>query len=362
MSTNASEKQTSPAPSQDELTIRSISPTERQDEVAALLQTVMADSSHWSGNELWQWKHVDNPFGHSLVLISESPEGRIAGLRAFMRWRFRSGEGLLNGFRPVDTATHPDFRRRGIFTKLTLQALEETRKSEAPVIFNTPNSMSVSGYLKMGWTQVGVAVPALKIRNYPRSAINLAGHAIRKRLGMAVRSEATALPVPDSVLVKNVVNDDFTDLIEQHDQCESSLIRTDRSVEYLLWRYGNNPLYDYAAIAERQAGEVTAACIVRPASGSTLKTLIFEEFLVSQPDEKSVKRLVDMAFDVFKLEAGSAYAPPGSKMREALSKAGFGRESRSRINYVCNPLETAISPPPFEFSNWSIGMSELEIL
>ncbi|MET1012133.1 MAG: GNAT family N-acetyltransferase, partial [Actinomycetota bacterium] len=76
--------------------------------------------------DLFRWKHVDNPFGRSMMLVAES-DGRIVGLRAFMRWRFLSGSRLLSAVRAVDTATHPDYQGRGIFSKLTREALEVLR-------------------------------------------------------------------------------------------------------------------------------------------------------------------------------------------------------------------------------------------
>ena len=34
--------------------------------------------------DLFSWKHFDNPFGRSILLVAEA-DGRIVGLRAFMR-------------------------------------------------------------------------------------------------------------------------------------------------------------------------------------------------------------------------------------------------------------------------------------
>ncbi len=365
MSTSASEAEQPPQVSgvseDDELSIRSIAPTEQQNDIMTLLQGVMSEADHWSGLKFWQWKHVDNPFGESLVLISEAQDGRIAGLRAFMRWRFRSPTGLLDAFRPVDTATHPDFRRRGIFTRLTKEALEHSRQQDGSIIFNTPNSMSVSGYLKMGWTQVGVATPALKVRNYPKTTISLANHLIRKRLKLSPPAERSASPMPDDLLASNAITPDFKQLIEEHHQHEQNLLATDMSVPYLTWRYADNPLYQYAVVADRQSGALRDACVVRMVPSATLSTLIFEQFLVAELDEKRIKRLVGMAFDAFSPDVGSAYAPSGSDMRRLLSKSGFRWNSRSRINFVSNPLRPGVSPDPAEMTNWSIGMSELEI-
>lgn len=97
------------------------------------------------------WKHKYNPFGrsHGFLAIEDN---KIVGLRMFMKWKFLGVDKVLTAIRPVDTCTDPDYQGRGIFKKLTLQGLEET-KGEYDLIFNTPNSNSITGYLKMGWKQ-----------------------------------------------------------------------------------------------------------------------------------------------------------------------------------------------------------------
>ena len=55
----------------------------------------------------------------------------------------------------MDTATHPDFQGKGIFTTLTLGAIPDLRDDGVDLVFNTPNDKSRPGYLKMGWSEVG---------------------------------------------------------------------------------------------------------------------------------------------------------------------------------------------------------------
>ena len=94
--------------------------------VLDLLRTSMpGDARRWSNAAVWRWKHVDNPFGRSLVLLArDDATGRITGLRAFMAWQYLVGGTPTLAYRPVDTATDPSCRRMGIFSRLTLQALE----------------------------------------------------------------------------------------------------------------------------------------------------------------------------------------------------------------------------------------------
>ena len=93
--------------------------------------------------EFFRWKHLENPFGRSFMLVAEA-DGRIVGLRAFMRWEFVAGDRRFRAVRAVDTATHPDHQGKGIFSRLTLEALDALR-DQADFVFNTPNEKSLPG-------------------------------------------------------------------------------------------------------------------------------------------------------------------------------------------------------------------------
>ena len=105
----------------------------------------------------FRWKHLDNPFGRSLMLVAES-EGTIVGLRAFLRWEFHAAGVLVSAVRAVDTATHPRLRRRGLFSRMTGEALTAL-EGQSDLVFNTPNEKSLPGYLKLGWREMGGGIP-----------------------------------------------------------------------------------------------------------------------------------------------------------------------------------------------------------
>ncbi len=119
-----------------------------------LLRTTMGWPEGPEGHRLWQWKHVDSPFGPSVMWMAEEG-GRPIGVRPFMRWEFERGSSVVRAARAVDTATHPDHQGKGVFSALTRAALDELRGDGVQFVFNTPNSQSLPGYLKLGWTKVG---------------------------------------------------------------------------------------------------------------------------------------------------------------------------------------------------------------
>src|SRR5438094_4564032 len=83
----------------------------------------------WSdvSSRFLEWKHLESPFGPSVMWIAVDDE-RVVGFRAFLRWELVGADGrIVRSARAVDTATDPDYRRRGLFRSLTLDALETLR-------------------------------------------------------------------------------------------------------------------------------------------------------------------------------------------------------------------------------------------
>lgn len=130
--------------------------------------------------ELFRWKHVESPFGRSPIWVAEdtgATRRAIVGVRAMMRWTLvRPGTGgagperSMAMTRAVDTATLPSHQGRGVFTRLTMAAVDSLAADGVDAVFNTPNDRSRPGYLKMGWTTIGRVPVAVR----PASARALA--------------------------------------------------------------------------------------------------------------------------------------------------------------------------------------------
>lgn len=191
----------------------------------------------WSDPEfdrrLFTWKHLDNAFGKSLLLVAEDETGILA-VRPFLRWRFRRGEEVVAAARAVDTATRPDAQGQGLFRTLTEWGLERLRDEGTGFVFNTPNNKSMPGYLKLGWVDagplhlgIGVAGPRHRPGAFARIARSR-GAADKRSLPMGDVGEPIDVGLS---LLRTPVQ-------------PSTLLRTDHDVASLQWRFRDGPL-DY---------------------------------------------------------------------------------------------------------------------
>lgn len=215
------------------------------DDLAAVLDLLQA-SLGWVPDDAYArffaWKHHHSPAGRSpaWVAVDAAAGDRVVGFRTFSRWQFERGDETVTAVRAVDTATHPDYQGRGIFSQLTRHALDELADEGVAFVFNTPNERSRPGYLKMGWQLVERLPVAAAIRS-PLALTRLA----RARTPADKWSVPTAVGVPiGEALSDAAAVAELLDAARPHD----GRLRTRRTPAHLTWRYGFEPLHYRALV------------------------------------------------------------------------------------------------------------------
>jgi hypothetical protein len=205
--------------------------------IIELLKSSLGESSSPKSISYWNWKHYKNPFGNSHVLVADS-NNLLVGVRAMMQWQWQKGNKVFNTLRAVDTASHPDFQGKGIFSKLTTQLLEESKNNAVDFIFNTPNTQSKPGYLKMGWKEAG-----------------------KLRIGLKLRFPSFAKKSIKNYITYNDANLNNLCIHWNYELSKSNKFFTPKSPNYLNWRYSNNPVIDYIIHCEH---DIYIAAYLRP--------------------------------------------------------------------------------------------------
>jgi len=278
---------------------------------------------------LFRWKHLDNPFGRSIALVAEEDD-RIVGLRTFMRWDLRMPDGaLLRCVRAVDTATHPDYQRRGIFRRLTEEGIDIAHADGVDMIFNTPNALSKPGYLKMGWREVG-------------------------RIGAMVRPSLALLrtdPSSDSPIAEEYLRDPAPIIDPRYGDRLARSARTPRSADYLEWRFASHPTARYFF-----AGSDGATAILRPNRRRGRSELVLADVFGSPG------KAIGAAARAKRSAYLATWFSDGSPERAAALRHGFVPIPGHRaLTLVMRPLRDV--PPSLEtMGGWDLAVSDLELL
>ncbi len=345
------------------LHVRRLEPSD-EPEVLSLLTTTMAGGPTGSrSHEFFAWKHRDSPFGPSPGLVATA-DGDIVGVRLFLRWELRHGDRTLRAVRAVDTATHPDHQRRGIFKTLTLTLLEQLEQEDGvDLVFNTPNADSSPGYLRMGWQEVGqlpVLISPVRPLRFLRgaraaSAANASGSA------SAVAPVASSAPVGDSPLP------DAGEVLRSHEDVEGLLDRrgtpvglhTPVTADYLRWRYAEAPGLDYRAVAVHRGGEIVGLGLGRLRRRAGLTELTLGDVLVPDGDVGAARRVLRAARRGG-VDHVAVHATPGSEVARAALASGYFPAPRGGIQLVANP-RPGCPEQVLDLGAWALSLGDLEV-
>jgi GNAT superfamily N-acetyltransferase len=278
----------------------------------------------------WAWKHESNPFGPSIVLVATSGD-RVVGVRALMRWRLITPVGaIIDSVRPVDTATHPEFERRGIFRRLTMEGLDLARDQGIHLVFNTPNARSGAGYLSMGWREVGTV-----------------GALVRPRIGSTLPAPIDAAPSPTEV----APGSSPFEAVAPMDRPPLGL-RTPRTGDYLAWRFGGHPTVRYSVL-----GSGPRVAVLRAGVRGARVELVLSD-LLGGAGSAEVRR----AARVNRARYMAGFFAKGSPERAAAVAGGMiPVPGVQALRLVALPLAD-VDIDVFDLGCWDIATSDLELL
>ena len=338
-----------------------LAPVLEQPEIlTAVAQSLPGAAATRKSAAYWAWKHVDNPFGRSGGTFGRADDGDIVGVRSFMRWGWRTSDGqALRAVRAVDTSTSPDWRGKGVFTRLTLAAIEELKREGVDLIFNTPNSASGPGYVKMGWQSVGTMPLSLRpIRPFRLLRGMLKRGGADDRLPDPADFGLGELPSASQWLSDPAA----MDLVDSHEKSRSVLgLRTPRDRNYLDWRYARHPQVPYRVHVMELDGAPAAVAVVRPNWRFGLRELVVTELFARDARRDLLRRCLGSLARVGRPDYLITHFAKGSVELAAARRAGFLPAPGQGIGLYARHVEAALSAQLLAPSGWDLSLGDLEL-
>jgi GNAT superfamily N-acetyltransferase len=153
----------------DEVYVR---PVEANDS-SALVELFKACFGTTLPTEYFAWKYHENPAGEVSGFVADAGE-RLAAFYGVIPEPWTVGGENTTVFQSMDTMTHPDFRRRGLFVRLADLTYEDVRRRTGHCnLVGIPGPASLPGFTgKLGWMRIHdfdvLTVPALVARAWPK--------------------------------------------------------------------------------------------------------------------------------------------------------------------------------------------------
>lgn len=242
----------------------------------------------------WRWLFVDNVSGAPMHYLVADAGERLAGQYALIPVRMQHAGRPVLGLLSVDTATDPEFERKGIFTTLARQLYGA---SSAALVYGFPNARSApTFYAKLGWTALrfpkvfrplgdlarvaralGVRTPDLMDVTGPvLDAANSVEYTLARLRGATVVPLDAIGPWADTLWARVAP------------ALGTCAIRDRR---FLAWRFTSGP-WRYRLHGLVRAGEITGIAVSRIRSWRGIQIATLMELLVDPQDRIGARALV----------------------------------------------------------------------
>jgi GNAT superfamily N-acetyltransferase len=311
--------------------------------IVDLLKSSLGESLMPKSERYWRWKHVENPFGRSPVLLAVDGD-RIVGVRAFMRWTWIGESGRIEAVRAVDTATHPEFQGKGIFSKLTKSLLGSCHEDKIDMVFNTPNNNSKPGYLKMGWIEAGRLPVRIRVL-HPLSMVATAVRGLENRAEFQTTAEETVQLLSHPALAHLLAASAIKPLHTAH------------TPESLRWRYLDVPVAEYRAAGIVSDSELHALYVYR------LKpSRLGLEFRVTDVFARDIRSRTELQRNVLRrAQIERADYITQDALRPSLIQGFFSGTSRIGPLVTVRSVASESTTAFVKFTNWSPAIGDLEL-
>jgi len=285
-------------------------------------------------SKYWKWKYQDNPFGNSVLTVAEV-NNRIIGVDILLPWEFKVRGSVISALQPCESAVHPDYRGKGVFTKMRIHGVENARKQDVRLIFNFPNKNSLFTNLSLGWHYLGKIIWWVKILK-PANVIT------------GIISTGKAEPV--EIDNKYSIDSYHINQVAQRYVSFDGLLKSNRISGFHEWRYVMHPNRSYGMVHLEKDGDNTIVIFTVNQNGRN-REMIIVDLIGSTENTVPVLKMV--------LDAGRqmnvGFVAIMNNIRfgtNELWKLGFFK--RKLKNMVVLPLDLSLEGIIKSYASWSL--------
>lgn len=195
--------------------------------------------------DYWRWRFADNPAGSRMIDLCWDGS-TLAGHYAVSPVKMViNGREYLTAL-SMTTMTHPDYRKKGIFTTLARSLYRRLENEGVVMIWGFPNNNSYHGFMtKLNWFPLA-RIPKLAINRFQKGQL------------LPGRSRPEIIDV-------DRMDHRFDELWHQVDKSGVNMVVRDS--RYLQWRYFDNPVNNYKIFAWQGSTSIAGYVILKTYRG-----------------------------------------------------------------------------------------------
>jgi hypothetical protein len=304
---------------------------ERGDEHALIALTGIA-LERKIGLDGWNWLFADNPAGQGIFSLADH-DGRIVGQYVVIPIRMLVKGQVITGAQSMDTMTHPDYRRQGMFTTLAKEVYGKLRSPEIPVAYGFPNDASHPGFVgKLSWitlTDLPIILRPLRLSSLLSSRVKIPlitrvfGFIGQRAFDLIYRSR----DAEETCTISRIPSfDNEFDSLWQHVKKGFTNVVIRDSI-YLNWRYVAKPNGGYETFAARDnEGALRGYTVLKKIEKEGLHQGLIVDLLTDDFDQDTAECLFDFAIRHFReknMDLIACIMLSDAPYRALLRKKGF---------------------------------------
>jgi len=299
-----------------------------------------------------KWRYDASPLGESVSLVAREPDGlAISGYACSPRAALAAGDERTLAIvgETGDVMTHPEWRKRGFFSRLDRAAMDEARARGWALAFGLPNRRSAHIFLELGWERIGSVRPHLFVLRADDAARDARGKEGRwkrwttgfeQRRCARLRKELGARAGKFQIEAVKRFDERATALSRAVEPRFGFMLR--RSAEYLNWRFLDTPSGIHRAFALLDGATLAAYVVVQvPRAGER------NGFLVDVLARDDAALAAALESGLAELERAGASVVEATALERSwwadeLARAGFApRGDEHALSVILHPLQTA---------------------
>lgn len=308
------------------------------------LNTVFAEGEFTE--DFFLWKHRDNPLGSSIVTYAQAKDGTIAAVRCLWKSNVLYRGNSHVAYQPCDTATHPSYRRQGLFTKITKLAMERAKQEEAKFIYNFPNDQSKPGYMKLGWKEGCEVVKMFKVLSPIRFGLEM------------VKNKGAVASFEELDEKEGLQLGGFEDYLKSGKMIKRTSLQgdlgiTERTESYIAWRFKDHPRNRYGILVEGDAGVVFRL----GDRGKLREVSIVDIWLRDEKKcDRDIRNLMDGIREKYRPDIISAIMTEDHEYRQSFKGAGF-MKAKNNFGFVNLSLDENLDAGAIR---WNLMASDID--
>ncbi|NLJ58916.1 MAG: GNAT family N-acetyltransferase [Tissierellia bacterium] len=281
--------------------------------------------------EMYDWLFNKNPYNKSGNMIYLLKEGNkvIACDGLLPNELYVKGKVLLTAH-SIKSMTHPDYKKQGIFRRMTENSCERGKEDGVDLVIGLANDQSYAAYQRFGWPTLfekEVYVKPILINNILRRRIKIGFLA---ELGNSIYSlfmKNKLKSQMDKEIRFEILNKVPLEVQDCWDKYKSKYnVLLVRDYKYLNYRYNERPDVNYVTVLARLNGELIGFAILHNSVANGSKMTSAVEFFTDPHEERYIKALANGIAN-YCYENKLEYVVIGTglygKYRDVLLKNGF---------------------------------------